>query len=112
MLGCRIDPNGSTSKGSRAPRPERSGGSTMIRTVLAVLLAAPAAFATTYQIDPAHSSANFSVRHMMVSKVNGHFKSVKGTVEYDEKVPAATRIEAEIDATSLDTNEAKRDAHL
>src|SRR5438105_10901610 len=101
MVGCRIDPNGSTSKGSRARLLEPIGGLLMIRTALAALLAAPAAFGATYNIDPAHSSAGFSVRHMMVSKVNDHFKSVKGTVDYDEKDPAATKIDAEIDATSL-----------
>jgi polyisoprenoid-binding protein YceI len=84
----------------------------MIRAALALLLATPSAFAATYQLDPSHSSANFQVRHMMVSKVNGKFKAVKGTIEYDEKTPDATKVDAEIDASTVDTGEPKRDAHL
>jgi len=85
----------------------------MIRLALAAaLLAAPSAFAAQYTIDPAHSSANFQVKHMMVSKVNGHFKTVSGTINYDEKEPEKTTIEAEIDAASVDTGDAKRDGHL
>ena len=84
----------------------------MIRLALAALLAAPAAFAATYNIDAAHSSANFTIKHMMVSKVNGHFKSVKGSVDFDEARPDATAVNAEIDASSIDTNDAKRDGHL
>jgi polyisoprenoid-binding protein YceI len=84
----------------------------MYRIALAALLAAPAAFAATYQIDPAHSSANFSVKHMMVSNVNGHFKTVKGTVDFDEKNPEAAKVDVVIDAASIDTNDPKRDGHL
>src|SRR5215470_6749202 len=84
----------------------------MIRLALALLIAAPSAFAATYQIDPSHSSANFQVKHLMVSKVNGKFKDVKGTIEYDEKTPEATKVDAEIDASTVDTGDAKRDGHL
>ena len=85
----------------------------MIRLALvAALLAAPAAFATPYNIDSAHSSANFTVKHMMVSKVNGHFKSVKGTVDLDEAAPESSSVNAEIDASSIDTGNAGRDGHL
>jgi polyisoprenoid-binding protein YceI len=84
----------------------------MIRIALAALLAAPAAFATQYQIDPVHSRAGFAIKHMMVSKVNGQFKSVKGTVDLDEGKPENTRIDAEIDASTIDTGDAKRDGHL
>lgn len=84
----------------------------MIRIALAALLAAPAAFATQYQIDPVHSHAGFTIKHMMVSKVNGQFKSVKGTVDLDDNKPENTKIDAEIDATAIDTGDAKRDGHL
>jgi polyisoprenoid-binding protein YceI len=67
---------------------------------------------TTYQIDPAHSSAHFSVRHMMISNVRGGFKTVKGTVVYDPENPGASTVEAEIDATTIGTNDDQRDAHL
>ncbi|HEV3197819.1 MAG TPA: YceI family protein [Bryobacteraceae bacterium] len=66
----------------------------------------------TYTIDPAHSSAHFSVRHMMITNVRGAFGSVKGTVVYDPDNPSETAIEAEIDATSINTLDAQRDAHL
>ena len=84
----------------------------MIRIALAALLAAPAAFAAEYHIDPVHSSANFQVKHMMVSKVNGKFKSLSGIINFDEKAPEKTTVNAEIDASSIDTGDAKRDGHL
>jgi polyisoprenoid-binding protein YceI len=67
---------------------------------------------TTYTIDPAHSGAHFTVRHMMITNVRGAFRTVKGTVVYDPENPADSRVEAEIDAASIDTREAQRDAHL
>jgi polyisoprenoid-binding protein YceI len=67
---------------------------------------------TTYQIDPAHSSAQFTVRHMMITNVRGGFQKVTGTVVYDPQNPAASSVNAEIDAASINTNEAQRDAHL
>jgi polyisoprenoid-binding protein YceI len=76
------------------------------------LAAAPLAFAQNYTIDGSHSKAQFSVRHMMVSNVRGEFSKIKGTVSYDEKNPAATRIEATIDVASINTGEPKRDEHL
>lgn len=66
----------------------------------------------TYQIDPAHSSANFSIRHMMVTNVRGSFKKVTGTVVYDPENPSASTVNAEIDASSINTNEDQRDTHL
>lgn len=85
-----------------------------MRTTLLTLamLAAPALRAAEYQIDPAHSAAHFTVRHMMVSNVRGDFSKVTGTIVYDEKNPAATKIDATIDATTVNTSEPKRDAHL
>lgn len=76
------------------------------------LAAAPAALAQGYTIDAAHSRAQFSVRHMMVSNVRGEFTKMKGSIDYDEKNPAAMRIEATIDAASINTGEPKRDEHL
>jgi polyisoprenoid-binding protein YceI len=66
----------------------------------------------TYNIDPAHSSAQFSVRHMMISNVRGGFGSVKGTVAYDSDNPGESVIDATIDATTINTLDAQRDAHL
>ena len=67
---------------------------------------------TTYNIDPAHSSAQFSVRHMMISNVRGGFGGVKGTVVYDPENPSESSIEVEIDAATINTLDTQRDAHL
>ena len=65
-----------------------------------------------WQIDPAHSSINFSVRHMMISKVRGQFKNFSGTVAFDEENPANTTVQIEIDVNSIFTGEEQRDNHL
>lgn len=67
---------------------------------------------TVYTIDPAHSSAQFTIRHLMISNVRGDFKSVKGTVVYDPENLGASSIEAEIDVNSLNTRDENRDAHV
>ena len=67
---------------------------------------------TTWNIDPAHTSAEFKVKHMMISHVKGHFSKVTGVLVYDELDPTKSRVEAEIDAHSLETRESQRDAHL
>lgn len=67
---------------------------------------------TTYEIDPAHSSAQFSVRHMMITNVRGGFSSVKGTVVYDSENPSDSSVEATIDVHTIATLDAQRDAHL
>jgi polyisoprenoid-binding protein YceI len=68
--------------------------------------------AETWRIDPSHSSAQFTVRHMMISKVRGQFGGVKGTVVYDPKDPTASIVEATIDASTVNTGQAKRDSDL
>ncbi len=67
---------------------------------------------TTYTIDPAHSSAQFTVRHMMVTNVRGGFKKVTGTIVYDPASGVESSVEAAIDATTISTNDDQRDAHL
>lgn len=67
---------------------------------------------STYIIDPSHSSAEFSVKHMMIAKVNGGFEKLSGTLTFDSKNPEASQIEVSIDAASINTREAQRDAHL
>lgn len=66
----------------------------------------------SWHIDPMHSLAEFSVKHMMISTVRGHFGGVKGTVVYDEKNPGASTVEATIDCSTVDTGEPKRDSDL
>ncbi len=85
-----------------------------LRAVFGVLTFSAIAFGqpTTYEIDTAHSSAQFSVRHLMISNVKGEFDKVTGTVVYDPKNLAASKIEAVIDANTISARDAKRDAHL
>ena len=70
------------------------------------------AFAGSYEIDASHSSAQFSIRHMMVSNVRGEFSKLSGTAVLDDKDPKASKIEATIDAATINTREPKRDEHL
>ncbi len=89
----------------------------MVRSVLAAAftfaLAAPSlARADAWEIDSAHSAAQFSVRHMMVSNVRGQLGKVSGTINYDAKDPARSTVEATIDIAGINTREEKRDAHL
>jgi len=67
---------------------------------------------STYKIDPAHSTAQFVVRHMMITNVRGAFSNIQGTIDWDAANPGNTSIEAVIDATTIHTQEAARDAHL
>jgi len=66
----------------------------------------------TWEIDPAHTTVEFSVKHMMFTTVRGRFKNVKGTIEADEKNPDRSTVNVEIDAASIDTGTPDRDAHL
>jgi polyisoprenoid-binding protein YceI len=67
---------------------------------------------TTYEIDPAHSNLQFSVRHLMVSNVRGSFTGVKGSVVYDPDSPTAAIVQATIDASTIRTGDDQRDGHL
>jgi polyisoprenoid-binding protein YceI len=66
----------------------------------------------TWEIDPAHTLAEFSVRHLMIATVRGRFAKVSGTAQLDEADPTKSSVEVEIDAASIDTREDKRDTHL
>jgi polyisoprenoid-binding protein YceI len=63
-------------------------------------------------LEPGHTAAGFSVRHMMVTFVRGHFKNVHGALVFDPANPQAASVEAAIDAAGIWTGEADRDAHL
>jgi polyisoprenoid-binding protein YceI len=82
----------------------------LLMGVLAV--AAPALAETVWEIDPAHTSVQFSIRHMMISNVRGEFSRVSGTVRGDQADPTRAQVEATIDTTTIDTRETKRDEHL
>jgi len=76
------------------------------------LLAAAPVAAATWNIDPAHTTVQFAVRHMMVSNVRGELGKVAGSVEGDPADPTAAKLTVSIDASSIDTRNEKRDAHL
>ena len=67
---------------------------------------------TTWNIDPAHSMAEFKVKHMMIANVKGQFSKVSGALSLDESDLANSRIEASIEAASIHTRDEQRDAHL
>src|SRR5579863_7882825 len=73
---------------------------------------APQAAATTWNIDPVHTVAEFKVKHMMISNVKGQFTKVTGVMTLDETDLTKSRIEASIEAASVHTRDAQRDAHL
>ena len=88
---------------------------TAIVLVLGLAAIAPSAAraqAVLWRIDPRHSSAQFSVKHMMISTVRGQFGGVNGTVLFDPKNPAASTVEATIDCSTVNTGEPKRDNDL
>lgn len=67
---------------------------------------------TNWNIDPAHSSAEFKVKHMMISNVKGSFAGIKGVLKLNEADPARSSVEAEIPVATLSTGDDQRDAHL
>lgn len=83
-------------------------------TVVALAqIAAPAiAAGNTWHFDAHHTAANFTIKHMMISNVNGTMHGATGTAEYDGKDLKSLKVEAQLDATTIDTGEPKRDEHL
>ena len=71
----------------------------------------PAAI-TTWKLDPAHSHAEFKVKHMMISNVKGSFSGLSGTLSEDANDKTLSTIEASIDVNSVSTGDSQRDAHL
>jgi len=81
--------------------------------VTALAMAATAAAqAGTWQIDPNHTAAQFSVKHLGVSTVRGAFTKVTGTAKHDPADPSKDSLEATIDANSVDTRVEMRDKDL
>lgn len=73
---------------------------------------APQTATSTWTVDPAHAVAEFKVKHMMISNVKGQFAKVTGRLTRDENDIAKSQVEAVIEAASLETRDAQRDAHL
>ncbi len=66
----------------------------------------------TWKLDPAHSGAEFKVRHMMISNVKGSFSGLSGTLVENPADPSRSTVEASIDVATLSTGDAQRDGHL
>ena len=73
---------------------------------------ATAVATSTWQLDPTHSSIEFSVKHMMMTTVRGRFKQFRGTLTADEAHPRGCCVELEIEVASIDTGSTDRDGHL
>lgn len=84
-----------------------------IAVAIATVAALPVlAHADTWQIDSAHTSVEFTVRHLMISNVKGQFQKTSGTITVNGTDAASAKIDATIDASSIDTRVDGRDAHL
>ncbi len=70
------------------------------------------AFASNWEVDSTHASANFSVKHLAVSNVKGTLGKVTGTVAVDDKDLTKSKIDLTIDVAGIDTKTPKRDDHL
>ena len=78
---------------------------------MATTTSAPASV-ITWKLDPAHSSAEFKVKHMMISNVKGRFSGLNGTLLEDPADPARSTVEASIDVSTVNTHDEQRDGHL
>ncbi|HEY9792268.1 MAG TPA: YceI family protein [Candidatus Obscuribacterales bacterium] len=88
-------------------------GRTSIWMAIALVpLAMPALAENTWHFDGAHSGAQFKIKHMMVSNVNGTIRGVNGSAQYDGKNVKALQVDATLDATTIATGEPNRDKHL
>jgi polyisoprenoid-binding protein YceI len=92
-------------------------GQVIRRFATAAILTATLAFqasaaTTTWKIDPAHTAAQFAVKHMMISTVRGEFKGVTGTVIWDDQDVTKSSVDVTIDAKTVNTGEEKRDQDL
>lgn len=66
----------------------------------------------TWKLDPAHSHAEFKIRHMMISNVKGSFSALSGTLTENTADSTLSSVDASIDVNSINTGDAQRDAHL
>jgi polyisoprenoid-binding protein YceI len=100
-------------KWERPNKMSQSLAKLVLAATIAAALAVPSpAATTTWQIDPAHTAAGFSVKHMMIATVRGQFKGVTGTVNWDDQDISKSIVDVTIDANTVDTGEPKRDADL
>lgn len=79
---------------------------------LASIVASSALFAGTYNVDASHSNVGFKIKHLMISNVSGKFNNFNGSFEYDEKAKSLKSLVGDVEVSSINTEDAKRDAHL
>jgi polyisoprenoid-binding protein YceI len=79
---------------------------------MSTTLTAPHTTTTTWNLDPVHCVAEFKVKHMMISNVKGQFTGIAGVLTLNESDNAGSRVEATIDASTINTRVEQRDAHL
>lgn len=97
----------------RMTRVSRFLALTAVAAISPLMLLNPVnAEANQWEIDTAHSSANFAVKHMMVSNVRGRFPKVNGSAQYDGKQINSIKVNAVIETNSVNTDNDKRDQHL
>lgn len=86
----------------------------MVRIFVAAasLLISNIGLAGAWVFDDAHSAADFSIRHMMISNVKGQIGGLKGTIDIDDKDLSKSKVDVSLDVTTIDTRNGKRDEHL
>jgi polyisoprenoid-binding protein YceI len=80
--------------------------------LLALAAGVSSLFGGVYNVDASHTNVTFSVKHMMISTVNGEFEKFDGSFELDDETNKLVALSGEMDVESINTNIAKRDAHL
>lgn len=84
----------------------------MKKLLLAIIMLSTSIFASTYEIDGAHTKVTFKVKHMAIANVYGTFSKFDSVIEYDEATKMLQKVETTIDVKSIDTENKKRDKHL
>lgn len=84
----------------------------LIAFIVAIALAATSLSAATWEIDKVHSSVDFTVKHLVISNVNGKFDDFSGTINFDGKDFAAATVVVAINPASINTGNVNRDKHL
>ena len=84
----------------------------LVKLGLASILATAALYAGTYNVDTSHSNVGFKVKHLMISNVTGKFDKFSGSFNYDEKTNTLKTLTGNIEVSSINTENEKRDAHL